>query len=148
MYPQLSLPGVKVNRRDRSPRKEVRKVSRANLYRLKDSGQLSERLTMALNGLAHHYYVTKTWPTPAELTRWMFQHKTIARESPNIVAPYISELVNGRWVGRGEARHREGGGACEYLPKRLCAVTGGEAHPVRIREAGSVLARFGYGGLA
>jgi hypothetical protein len=135
----------------RRVRKEVRKVSRANLYHLKDTGELSQRVVLVLNGLAHYYYVTQDWPTPAEVTRWLYRHSKIVRESVNIVAPRISDLVNGetrRKVVNGvKTRVRVGGGACELLPKRTCTVTGGDAHPVRIREAGSVLARFGYGGL-
>ena len=133
------------------PRKSVRKVSRENIYRLKDSGALSERTTAVLNALAHRYYVTQKWSTPAELAHWMFTHGKIPRESTNVVAPRLTDLVSGAWVKRRDAegkafRVKEGGGMCELLPRRVCTITGNPAHPVRIREAGSVLTRFGYVG--
>src|SRR5262245_15782108 len=108
----------------RRVRKLVRKVSRQQLYRLKDTGRLSERTVMVLNGLAHYYYKRQRWLTPAELTRWLFVTGKIARESTNLVAPRVSDLVNGRWVGRGARRRRVGGGDCELLPKQTCRVTG------------------------
>ena len=131
----------------RRVRKEVRKVSKGHYAGLRDTKQLSERTHMVLTALAHRYYVTQEWPTPAELTQWMFRHSKIPRESTNVVAPRISDLVNGWWATRRGQRIRMGGGVCEFLPKRRCSVTGGDAHPVRIREAGSMLPRLGYGGL-
>lgn len=132
------------------PRKQVRKVSRQQYAVLRDTDVLTARQHQTLTALAHYYYVVAEWPTPAELTRFMFTRGTIARESVNIVAPRISDLVNGEWVWRGEKPHRErvqvGGGTCEYLPVRVCTVTQGKAHPVRIVEAGAVLDRYGYGG--
>ncbi len=131
------------------PRKEVRAISRAQIYELKDSGKFQERITMVLNGLAHHYYQKQFWPTPAELTRHLFKTKRIPAENRNVVAPRLSDLVNGptQRVKREDGTSvqvRTGGGVCELLEKRRCRVTGTQAHPIRIREAGSVLARFGY----
>lgn len=148
-FPEFRVP----DRASPAPRKEVRKISRAQIYRLKDSGELSKRTAAALNALAHYYYKRQRWLTPAELTRWMHRTGKIPRESVNLVAPRISDLVNGEWTKRRDehgrtVRVRVGGGICEFLPKRRCRVTTGAAHPVRIREAGSVLARFGYGGVA
>lgn len=146
---QLSLLGAA--ERHEKPRKAVRKVSRQQYVELRDRGTLSARTHAVLTALAHHYYVTQTWPTPAELCRWMFRYGRIPRESVNIVAPRVSDLVNGVWVtavdetGK-KTRIQKGGGVCELLPKRLDAVTGGQAHPVRIVEAGAVLQQFGYGG--
>lgn len=131
--------------REDKPRKRVRAVSRQQYAVLRDTDRLSARTHAVLTALAHRYYVTQEWATPAELTRWMFNHGTIPRESTNVVAPRISDLVNGAWVkGPDGTRVQVGGGVCEFLPKRVCAVTGGLAHPVRIREAGSVLLQFGY----
>lgn len=137
--------------REEKPRKKVRAVSKRQIYQAKDSGRYSEDLTMVLNGLAHKYYVTTQWPTAAELTRWLFQHGRLVRESINVVAPRISDLVNGGWQhGRDEhgkrVRVRVGGGVCEYLPARTCYVGGNRAHPIRIREAGSLLSAIGYVG--
>lgn len=144
---QLALPEF-TPRPLRAVRKAVRKVSRDQYAVLRDTGRLSKRAHEVLTALAHRYYVLQDWATPAELTRWMFRHGTITRESTNLVAPRLSDLVNGRWVrGRGGTRVQVGGGVCELLPKRVCRVTGTLAHPVRIREAGSTLPRLGYGGL-
>lgn len=146
LHVQAALPEFDP-RPPRRIRKQVRKISRQQYAVLRDTGVLSAKAHAVLTALAHRYYVTQIWPTPAELARWMFQHGKIPRDSTNLVAPRISGLVNGEWRGRGRSRRQVGGGVCEYLPKRRCTVTQGDAHPVRIREAGSVLARFGYGGL-
>jgi hypothetical protein len=132
----------------RRARKEVREVSRAQYAELRDHPWLTQRTHAVLTALAHRYYVTQAWPTAGELCRWMFRHHGLKREAINVVAPRLSDLVNGRWVTEGGVRRRVGGGVCELLPKRRCTVTGGLAHPIRIREAGSILAHYGYGGRA
>jgi hypothetical protein len=134
--------------RDEKPRKNVRRVSRAQYAVLRDTGTLTDRQHAVLTAIAAFYNRTASWPTPAELTRDMFRRRLIPRESSNIVAPRISDLVNGEWVkGPGKTRVQRGGGVCELLrPKRVCAVTGGLAHPIRIRERGSTLDPHGYGG--
>lgn len=139
--------------REERPRKHVRKISKGTYVELRDTGGLTARQHQTLTALAHYYYVHSDWPTAGELARWMFRHGKIPRESPNIVAPRLSDLVNGQWRRQPgpdgtKTTAQIGGGTCEYLPARICRVTQGRAHPVRIREAGSVLNRFGYGGQA
>lgn len=133
----------------RRQRKQVRAVSRGNYQVLRDTGVLDARTHAVLTALAHLYYVTQTWPTPAELMDWMFRHGQIPRPATNIIGPRVSDLVNGRVRRRrGQEPTRDTRTiCCEYLPKRSCRITGGLAHPVRILEAGSLLPRLGYGGL-
>ncbi len=86
------------------------------------------------------YYINRhgECPTPAELTRDMFELGVINRDSVNLVAPRITELGKGRVVKNEDGtRSRIGGQEIEYLPLRVCGVTGNKAHPVRPREKGS-----------
>jgi len=125
------------------PRKEVRDVSRAQYRKLREGGLLTDRAHLVLTAIAHYYYVHQDWPTPEETCQWMVKTGKLQTANINVVAPRISqELVNGRLDRK--TGQRVGGGVCELLPRRTCTVTGGDAHPVRIREAGSVLDRFGY----
>lgn len=128
------------------PRKTVRKVSREQYKVLRDGTRLTARAHAVLTALAHYYNVRQDWPTAGELTRWMFEHGKIPRESANLVAPRLTGLVSGETTERKGQIVRVGGNTCELLPKRRCSVTGGLAHPVRIREAGSLPDPFGYGG--
>lgn len=150
-HSQLSMFGLP-ELRQATPRKAVRKVSRAQYAALRDTpGALGKRTHVVLTALAHRYYVTQVWPTPAELTRWMYETKRIPRDAVNLVAPRVSDLINGAWMRRRQddgsvIRVQVGGRVCEYLPERVCTVTHGLAQPIRIVEAGATLARFGYGG--
>jgi hypothetical protein len=142
---QLSL----LNRveRDERPRKTVRKVSRQQYAVLRDTNVLPARRHAVLTALAHYYNARAQWPTTSELVRWMVDHQTLTLPSANWISGRITELVTGRKVmGKDRSVSWVGGGVCEFLPARPCTITGKPAHPVRIREAGSILTPRGNGG--
>ena len=121
------------------PWKVVRRVSKQVYARLRDSGGASRQTWRVLTALAYYRNRTMAWPTPAELTEFMFKRARIVRNDPRLVAPRLTELVRGRVVTlRGGGKVRRGGGVLTLLPARACRVTGSKAHPVSIREAGSL----------
>lgn len=120
---QLSLLSV-VERHER-PRKRVRAVSKAQYAVLLETpGLLSAKRHHVLTAMAAYREVTTRWPTTSELVTFMVQRRELPRASSNLISGRVTELVNG--------------GVCEFLPRRICAVTGRTAHPVGIREAGSI----------
>lgn len=120
------------------PRKRVRKVSIGTYRELRDSGRLRGRAAQVLRCLAAFFNRYQEWPTPAELTRYMFERGEIPAERANLVAPRLSVFINGDVRRHPDgSKRRVGGGVCEALPLRACRVTGDAAHPVRIREVGS-----------
>lgn len=119
-------------------RKNVRAVSKETYNVLADTGALGAACTKVMRSLKAYINRFQEAPTPAELTRWMFQAGIIKRDSVNLVGPRITNLVVGNVVRQKDGtRLRMGGGEAEYLPKRICRVTGNEAHPVRPRQKGS-----------
>ena len=143
---------LSVLEREERPRKKVRKVSKQIYAELRDSDRLGKSQHRVLTALAHYYNARADWPTTAELARWMFDHGKLTREAVNLIAPRVSDLVNGEWSKRkrqdGQIENfQKGGGVCEFLPARLCRITGDLSHPIRIREAGSRLSQLGYSGL-
>lgn len=121
------------------PWKVVRRVSRQIYAVLRDSGIAGETTRRVITSLAWYRNRSMAWPTPAELTAFMFERRRIARLDTRLVAPRLTELVRGRVVrGPGGGKVRQGGGVATYLPARICRVTGNKAHPVAIREAGSL----------
>jgi hypothetical protein len=129
------LAGVEIVER---PYKDVRLVSKQIIRELRDSGYVKRsgrRVLIALEIYRNRY---QQWPTPAELTRFMFEQKWIPREDRNCVSPRLTELIHGYDVRLkdGTVKHIDGG-ALDQLPLRVCAVTGQKAHPVSIREIGS-----------
>lgn len=136
------------------PWKEVRKVSRAVYAFLRDGDRLAFMEHRVLTALAYYRNRTQTWPTAAELARFMYNtrdgktnRRRIARDDARLVAPRLTFLVKGEIVKDPETGRtligpngralRRGGGVCQYLPKRICTVTGTTAAPVAIREVGS-----------
>ena len=123
------------------PRKIVRTVCRENNNRLRDeakAARLEGRETKAqqvhrcLAAFINFYAYA---PTPAELTRRMFETGEIPSDRVNLVSPRISEGINGlvrRDVDGNKVRI--GGGLYALLPLRVCRVTGDMAHPVKIKE--------------
>jgi hypothetical protein len=129
------LAGVELVER---PYKDVRLVSKQIIRELRDSGYVKRsgrRVLIALEIYRNRY---QQWPTPAELTRFMFEQKWIPREDRNSVSPRLTELIHGYDVRLkdGTVKHIDGG-VLDQLPLRPCAVTGQKAHPVAIREIGS-----------
>lgn len=119
-------------------RKAVRDVSKETYNVLADTGALGAATTKVMRSLKAYINKHADYPTPAELTRWMFDTDVIKFNRTNLVAPRLTELHLGRVVRlKGQAPHRVGGGEIEKLPVRVCRETGGDAHPVRPRQKGS-----------
>lgn len=128
---RLDAPAVKV-------RKNVRKVSRETYNVLADTGMLGAACTKVMRSLKAYINKHAECPTPAELTRWMFDAGIIKHNRVNSVSPRLTELHVGKVIRvKGQEPRRIGGGEIEKLPVRICRETGGYAHPVRPREKGS-----------
>lgn len=124
--------------RAEKPWKVVRRVSKQLYAVLREGGYLKRSGLRVLTALAYYRNRTMTWPTPAELAQFMYDHKRrIPHPDCRYVAPRLTELVNGMVVRRHGQKVRVGGGVCDLLPRRVCRQTGQKAHPVAIREAGS-----------
>lgn len=135
MSAQLSMFGLQALREDR-PRKRVRKVSREQYARMRDTpGLLSTRTHAVLTALAHYYNARAIWPTAGELTVWMFDHGKLPRKDWTLIRPRLTELSIGE---RRAGRAPKGGGLIERLDPRKCAETGGMAHPWRVVEIGAI----------
>lgn len=118
--------------------KDVRMVSKQLIHELQHSGYVKRSMRRVLIALVRYRQVTQAWPTPAELTGFMFRQGWIPRNELRIVAPRLTELIRGWDIRPKDApKYRVGGGVCDQLPARVCEVTGQKAHPVAIREAGS-----------
>ena len=131
------------------PWKIVRRVSKRVYAVLRDSGYLKKSGLTVLTALAFYRNRTQVWPTPAELTRFMFDGVThvgprvktrrrIPKNESRYVAPRLSELIRGSVVRRHGQKVRIGGGVCDQLPVRICRESGQWAHPITIREVGSL----------
>lgn len=121
------------------PWKVVRAVSKQVYAELRKSGRIAIATRRALVGLAAYRNATQQWPTPAELTHYLFTKKRLPRDDTKLVAPRLTELIRGRVVTlKGVGKVRRGGGLLTLGPARKCRVTGNPAHPVAIREAGSL----------
>lgn len=132
------LPGLFDPRPAPQPRKRMRGVSKETYNVLADTGALGAMSTKVMRSLK--YFINRRGfpPTPAELTRDMFQLGVIPRESVNLVAPRLSGLARGQTRRlKDGSQQRIGAIEIDLLPLRMCAVTGNEAHPVRPREKGS-----------
>lgn len=110
-------------------------VSRANYKAMQASGRLSARTRDVLDAVRDYVDHVGAWPTRAELAGWMHRHGTLPRNDANLVAPRISELVNGR-------RDRKTGVALtepllRRLPVRPCSVTKTPCHAFALFAAGS-----------
>lgn len=127
-------------------RKLVRPVSIAQANKLRDEAKQDRaegretKFQRVHRCLAAYKNFHGYWPTAAELTRWMAapERREIPAENINLVAPKLSIGENGdvkRDKKTGTMR-RIGGGLYRRLPLRTCRVTGGQAHPVAIIEAG------------
>lgn len=119
-------------------RKAVRDVSKETYNVLADTGALGAATTKVMRSLKAYINKRADYPTPAELTRWLFEAGVIKRDATNLVAPRLTELGRGKVVRNPDGtRTRVGGNEIEYLPLRTCRVTGHSAHPVRPRQKGS-----------
>lgn len=123
------------------PYKDARKVSKQLIRELRDSGYVKRSGQRVLVALETYHRRKQHWPTPAELTRFMFECHWIPREESRYVAPRLTELIHGEKVWRHGQQLVRGGDACDQLPARKCTVTDQKAHPVAIREAGSIKRR-------
>ena len=113
--------------------KRVRNVSKALYAELRDDDTLARRESEFLLALAAYTNRFGLAPTLRELTRWAYLDGRIATDDPNIFRPRATALT----VGIPTEAGLVGGGVCEYLPKRMCAISQRAAAPIRIREAGS-----------
>ena len=120
-------------------RKNVRAISKETYNVLGDTGMLGAAGTKVIRSLKAYMNRYQHAPTPAELTRWMFQAGVIKRDSVNLVAPRLTEMARGKVVrAKDGGTMRVGGREIELLPVRRCHVTGNDAHPVQPRQKGSV----------
>lgn len=125
--------------REERPWKIVRRVSKLVYARLRDSGQANRRSWQVITALAYYRNRSMAWPTAGELTRFMYQRKKLKREDPRLVAPRLTEMLRGKVVRLPDgSKVRRGGGLLTLLPARTCQFSGATAHPVAIREAGSL----------
>jgi hypothetical protein len=126
-------------RRPSRPPSGVRAISRETYNCLADTGALGAACTKVMRSLKYFINSKGYPPTPAELTRHMFQLGVIPRDYVNLVAPRLSNLEKGNRVRQADGTViRVGGGEVEKLPVRKCHVTGNDAHPVQPRQKGSV----------
>lgn len=127
----------------RTRAKRVRDISRQVNNRLRDEAKADraaghetkeQRVHRCLVACALKY---GQWPTPAELTLYMFERREIPRNSVNLVSPRLSEGINGkvRTLDDG-TKVRVGQGVYQQMPLRECRITGEMAHPVRVPEVG------------
>jgi hypothetical protein len=120
-------------------RKNVRAVSKETYNVLADTGMLGAACTKVMRSLKFYINQHQECPTPAELTRHMYRAGVINRDSTNLVSPRLTELAVGKVKRQKDGSPvRVGGREVDYLPVRLCRVTGNLAHPVRPRQKGSV----------
>jgi len=120
------------------PWKVVRAVSKAVYAELRDKGYTKMSALRVLTALAWYRNSTMTWPTAAELTDFMYRRKRLARNDPRSVAPRVTEMIRGCVVWMNGQKRRIGGGVLTLLPTRVCRISGKRAHPIAIREAGSL----------
>lgn len=120
------------------PWKRVRNVSKAQVTALRDNGSLADREQAVMDALAAFYNRHQDWPTAPELTRWMVEHGQLGREDYNLVRPRLTELCVGRrdWDHDAQQFRLVGGGRIVTLPRRICRVTGGNAHPWKLPQVG------------
>lgn len=125
----------------RPARKIVRTVCRENANRLRDEAKADReagretRAQQVLRCLSAYFNRYSYWPTPAELTFYMFERKEIPSNRLNLIAPRCSELVNGEVRRQKDgSKIRVGGGVCELLPLRTCKIPVDDAHPVKVVE--------------
>lgn len=104
------------------PHKRVRAVSSERYHAMVETGERRAMQQAFLAALVAYEAAEQHWPTLAELVTWAHRHGALPRPDPNLYRPRATELV---------------GSIVEYLPRRICAVTGKQAHPVRLREIGS-----------
>lgn len=133
---QLSLlTGVELDER---PWKVVRRVSRQVYAELRKGGAVARSTWIVITALAWFRNSRGYWPTAGELAAFMHSRERIDRPDPRLVAPRITELVRGEVVVVNGEKVRRGGGVCTYQRLRKCQLTKKSAHPVAIREAGSL----------
>ena len=125
--------------REDKPWKVVRRVSKQVYAELRQEGTVARRAWQVITALAWYRNSRQAWPTAAELAAFMFERQRIARNDPRLVAPRITELLRGRIVRLSDGtKVRRGGGVLTLLAIRTCTITRTSAHPVAIREAGSL----------
>lgn len=108
------------------PHKRVRAVSTERYRELVETGAIHIRQQEFVDRLLLYRQQVGAWPTMKELVTWAHRARYIVSPDPNIWRPRATELV---------------GSIVEYLPRRICAVTGKQAHPVKVREVGSLQPR-------
>ena len=129
----------------RTRSKRVRDISRQNNNRLRDEAKAdreagretkAQQVHRCLVACALKYGI---WPTRWELCYYMAERHEIKSPNINLVAPRISDGLNGesRRLKDG-TKVRVGGGLYEELPLRTCRIMGDDANPVKVREVGSV----------
>jgi hypothetical protein len=120
------------------PWKRCRDVSKGAYVYGRSTGAFGKRTRAILTALGYFRNRSGQWPTVAELTTDMYERGLLPRNDVRLVAPRLSELVVGRVVRhRDGTRARTGGGLLWLTAPRRCRVTGAQARPVAIREAGS-----------
>lgn len=120
--------------REERPWKVVRAVSRRVYAEIRKGGVVSRQTLKVITALAFYRNARQQWPTPAELTDFMFQRARIVRNDPRLVAPRITELVRGRVVVAGTG--------CERRGLRPLLTTGGCVKPTRLWVTACVVAAW------
>lgn len=127
----------------RTRSKRVRDISRQNNNRLRDEAKADKAAGRETKEQMVHRCVAAFanrygyWATAHELTYWMAERKEIPSPNINLVAPKLTIGLNGDLVTVSGVKVRKRGGLYETLPLRTCRITGGQAHPYKIREVGS-----------
>lgn len=121
------------------PWKVVRRVSRQVYAELRAGGHVGRQTLKVLTALAWYRNQRQEWPTVSELAAFMYGKRRIERNESRLVAPRITEMLRGKVVKLPDGtKVRKGGGVLTLLPVRKCGITGVSAHPIAIREAGSL----------
>lgn len=119
-------------------RKKQRQVCKETFNVLQDAGALSAGCTKVMRGLKAFMNEEQYAPTTAEFTEWLWKRGILRRNAPNLISGRITEMSGGRTRRLKDGTQiREERREIEFLPVRICRVTGRPAHPIRPREKGS-----------
>ena len=117
---------------DLEPRKHGRDTSRARIDYMRDHGLVTARQHLFLDALTTYTHQHGA-PTLGELTDWAWRRGFIPRNEGGFFGPRCTELGPGTRRRQPDGSYTTtGGGVIEYLPARVCRITGATAHPIRV----------------